>query len=154
METLLLLLFLKISIPVVLFYFGLKLWNKFTENRTDYSEEYLNFKNWYHIEFSPSSSNEINNEPLFNRVPNEYYVLVSELPSKYRDLCQVLETPKYLSMTILRKQYRKMVQMYHPDKMPQNDINKIQYATQKLIRVKDAYEILKERFFKEEKSKK
>jgi DnaJ-domain-containing protein 1 len=152
METLLLLLFLKISIPVVLFYLGLKLWNKFTEKRTDYSEEYLNFKNWYHIEFSPSSSKEIDEEPLINRVPNEHYVLVSELPTKYRNLCQVLEIPKYLSMTILKKQYRKMVQLYHPDKMPQNDLKKIQFATQKLIKAKDAYEALKDRFFQKERS--
>lgn len=152
METLLLLLFLKISIPVVLFYLGLKLWNKFTEKRTDYPEEYLNFKNWYHIEFSPSSSNEIDEEPLINRVPNEHYVLVSELPTKYRNLCQVLEIPKYLSLTILKKQYRKMVQLYHPDKMPQNDLKKIQYATQKLIKAKDAYEALKDRFFQKERA--
>jgi hypothetical protein len=147
METFLLLLFLKISIPVVLFYIGLKLWNKFTENRTDYPEEYLNFKNWYYIEFSPSSSSEIDEESVFNRVPNEHYVLVSELPLKYKNLCQVLEIEKYLSFTILRKQYRRMVQLYHPDKMPQNDLKKIQYATQKLIKAKDAFEELKSRFF-------
>jgi DnaJ-class molecular chaperone len=79
---------------------------------------------------------------------------VSELPLQYQKLCQLLELGEFLSIAVLRKQYRKMVLMYHPDKMPQNDIKKIQYATQKLIRVKDAYEILKERFFKEEKSTK
>lgn len=151
MEKFLLLLFLKISIPVLLFYFGLKLWNKFTENRTDYPEEYLNFKNWYYIEFSPTS-NEIDEEFLFDRVPNEHYVLVSELPFKYKNLCQVLEIEKYLSLTILRKQYRRMVQLYHPDKMPQNDLKKIRYATQKLIKAKDAFERLKDRFFEKKTS--
>jgi DnaJ-domain-containing protein 1 len=117
--------------------------SNFYENIFSY-EEYLNFKNWYHIEFSVSN----HEETQFNRVPNEDYLLVSELPLQYQKLCQLLELGEFLSIAVLRKQYRKMVLMYHPDKMPQNEPEKIAYATQKLIKVKDAYEVLKKEYFK------
>jgi len=147
MEYFFFLLFLKILIPVLLFYIGMKVWNKLSEKRTNYSDEYLNFENWYRIEFSNSSQEgEVENK-LNENFPKEYYLLVSELPYKYNSMCKILEIETYLSWSILKKQYRKMVQMYHPDKMPQNDLKKIEFATKKLIKVKSAYETLNEGYF-------
>jgi len=56
----------------------------------------------------------------------------------------ILECPVGASKEILKRNYRKLAKVYHPDKITYEEPNMINFYTQKFQRIQEAYSILKE----------